>query len=153
HGWIGGSCAQPTVSKQGVKSLEDGQARLIRLSPTPAEMTPRDGLVDLPMTCFSGGTLEIYIEPQYPQPRLIILGNLLVAQTLIELGKVMSYDVVAVDPDGDGSNLQKAHHVLTDLEKIASYIRPESYVVVATHGNYDEVAIEYTLKSNPDYVG
>ena len=153
HGWIGGSCAQPTVSKEGVKSLKDGQSRLIRLSANPAEMTPREGLIDFPMTCFSGGTLEIYIEPQYPKPRLIIVGTMSVAQTLIHLGKLMSYDVILVDPDGDAPVQAEAKHTMADLSKLGNYVRPDTYIVVATHGNFDEVAIENALKANASYIG
>ncbi|MBI1880561.1 MAG: XdhC family protein, partial [Chloroflexi bacterium] len=68
HGWIGGSCAQPTVIQEAMKALADGEPRLIRLSTDPQRDT-RAGLIDLPMTCFSGGTLEIYIEPQLPPTR------------------------------------------------------------------------------------
>jgi xanthine dehydrogenase accessory factor len=153
HGWIGGSCSQPTVIREALKALRDGKSRFIRLSPDPENLTPRDGLMDFPMTCFSGGTLEIYIEPQYPQPRLLVIGNLPVARALVSLGKVMNYDVVAVDPDGDGSSLSDAHHVLTSLADIAGHVRPETYVVVATHGSYDEAALEQALNATPRYIG
>jgi xanthine dehydrogenase accessory factor len=153
HGWIGGSCSQPTVIREALKALKDGKSRFIRLSPNPEALTPRDGLVEFPMTCFSGGTLEIYIEPQYPQPRLLIVGNLPVARALVSLGKVMNYDVVAVDPDGDGSSLPDAHHVLMSLADIPHHIRPDTYVVVATHGSFDEAALEQALKAKPRYVG
>jgi xanthine dehydrogenase accessory factor len=109
--------------------------------------------VDFPLTCFSGGTLEIYIEPQYPQPRLMVIGSLPVARALISLGKVMNYDVIAVDPDGDGSSLSNAHHVLTSLADIPPYVRPDTYAVVATHGSFDEAALEHLLKARPRYIG
>src|SRR5262245_60179259 len=86
HGWIGGSCAQPTVIQEAMKALADGEPRLIRLSTAP-QGESRTGLIDLPMTCFSGGTLEIYIEPQLPPTRLIIVGSLPVAQALARLGR------------------------------------------------------------------
>ena len=68
HGWVGGSCAQPTVIQESLRALTDDTCRLIRLSTDPAKQIPRDGLLDMSMTCFSGGTLEIYIEPQRPKP-------------------------------------------------------------------------------------
>ncbi len=153
YGWIGGSCSQPTVIREALKALKDGRSHFIRLSPNPEQLTPRDGLIDFPLTCFSGGMLEIYIEPQFPQPRLLVIGNLPVARALVSLGKVMNYDVVAVDPDGDGSSLSDARHVLTSLTEIEKHIRPDTYVVVATHGSYDETALEQVLKANPRYIG
>src|SRR5262249_22986761 len=122
-----------------------------RLSPDPESVTPRDGLLDLPITCFSGGTMEVYIEPQYPQPRLMVVGNLPVARTLAALGKVMNYDIVIVDPDHPLT--AEAEHIVTDLADIAHYIRPETYVVVATQGSYDEAALEYILRASPRYIG
>ncbi|MEE8367861.1 MAG: XdhC family protein [Thermoanaerobaculia bacterium] len=32
-GWIGGSCAQPTVIEAALAAIKDGRSRLIRLSP------------------------------------------------------------------------------------------------------------------------
>jgi xanthine dehydrogenase accessory factor len=152
HGWIGGSCAQPTVIREALKALSDGESRLIRLSTDPQGNSLRDGLIDLPMTCFSGGTLEIYIEPQLPAPRLMIVGSLPIAQALARLGKVMSYRVIAVDLDSNGAGLPEADEVLTDLKQLEGKITPLTYVVVASHGNYDEVALEHALRSKAAYV-
>jgi xanthine dehydrogenase accessory factor len=153
HGWIGGSCAQPTVIKEALKALASDEARLVRLSTDPMAQTPREGLTDLPMTCYSGGTLEIYIEPQHPRPRLLIVGSLPVAQALAHLGTAMDYHVVAVDLDGNGEGMPHAHEVLTGLDDIVNQIQPYTYVIVATHGNYDELALEKILAAHPIYVG
>lgn len=152
HGWIGGSCAQPTVIEEAMKALADGEPRLIRLSTDPEEHAPREGLVDLPMTCFSGGTLEIYIEPHLPLPRLMVVGSLPVAQALARLGKVMNYHVIAVDPDTEGASVPEADEVITDLDKLSTKITPLTYVVVASHGRYDELALERALRSQAAYV-
>src|SRR3954463_6362285 len=53
HGWIGGSCAQPTVIREALKALRADESRFVRLSPNPLEQPPREGLDDVPMTCFS----------------------------------------------------------------------------------------------------
>jgi xanthine dehydrogenase accessory factor len=107
------------------------------------------------MTCFSGGTLEIYIEPHYPQPRLLVVGNLPVARALVALGKVMSYEIVAVDPDGDPKSdaLAGAYQLLSNLTELPSYVHRETYAVVATHGSADEAALEQLLKARPRYIG
>src|SRR5258708_4362568 len=145
YGWIGGSCSQPTVIREAVKALKDGKSRFIRLSPDPEKLTPRDGLPDLPITCLSGGTMEIFIETPYPPTRLMVVGSLPVARTLVALGKVMNSDVVVVDPDGHAPT--EADRVVTSLADIAGHIRPETYVVIATHGSFDEAALEYVLKA------
>jgi xanthine dehydrogenase accessory factor len=151
HGWIGGSCAQPTVIQEAMKALADGEPRLIRLSTDP-QKEALAGLIDLPMTCFSGGTLEIYIEPQLPPTRLMIIGSLPVAQALARLGQAMNYHVVAVDPDTGGASMAGADEVLTDLKKIKDKITALTYIVVASHGHYDELALEHALRSKAAYV-
>jgi xanthine dehydrogenase accessory factor len=153
HGWIGGSCAQPTVIKESLRALAKDEARLIRLSIEPEAQMPREGLVDLPMTCFSGGTLEIYLEPQQPRPRLLIVGTLPVARALARLGAAMNYHVVMVDLDGSSETIPAADELVVSLEGIGERIRPFTYVVVATHGNYDELALEKILAAQPGYVG
>jgi len=156
HGWIGGSCAQPTVIKEALKALAADEAKLIRLSTEPEAQKPREGLVDMPMTCFSGGTLEIYLEPQAPRPRLLIVGTLPVARALAHLGSAMNYHVTLVDLDGGAVGQNAIPHVnetLTSLDNIASKITPTTYIVVASHGNYDELALEKLLAANPGYVG
>ncbi|MCB0195949.1 MAG: XdhC family protein, partial [Anaerolineae bacterium] len=151
HGWIGGSCAQPTVVKEALTALAEREPRLIRLSTDP-HSEGRAGLIDLPMTCFSGGTLEIYIEPQFPLPRLVVIGNLPVAQALVQLGKAMNYNVIAVDPDNQGAGLEKANEIITDLAVMADKITHLSHVIVASHGHYDELALEHALRSKAAYV-
>lgn len=151
-GWIGGSCAQPTVIKEARAALADDTSRLIRLSPDPSQQVPRDGLRDVPMTCYSGGTLEIYIEPHHPRPRLLIVGNLPVAQALTHLGKAMNYHVTAIDPERTTA-MQGADSVFNDTSDIFAQVNPYTYVVVATHGTFDESAIEAALRANAPYVG
>lgn len=152
HGWIGGSCAQPSVIQEGMKALADREPRLIRLSTDPQAEPARPGLIDLPMTCFSGGTLEIYIEPQFPLPRVMVIGHLPVASALVQLARAMSYQVIAVDPDHEGVGLAQADEIITDINQMAGKITSFTYIVVASHGHYDEVALAHALRSKAPYV-
>jgi xanthine dehydrogenase accessory factor len=152
HGWIGGSCAQPTVIQEAMQALAEREPRFIRLTTDPQGQELRAGLLDLPMTCFSGGTLEIYIEPQLPLPRIMVIGNLPVAQALVQLGKAMNYQVIAVDPDNGGAGMTQADEIVTDVKQIPARITPFTYVVVASHGQYDELALAYALRSKAPYI-
>lgn len=154
HGWIGGSCAQPTVIREALRALRDGEARLIRLSPDPASQPPRAGLLDVAMTCFSGGTLEIYIEPQQPRPRLLIVGNLPVARALAQLARAMNYHVIIADVEANGATPPPyADALINDLSTLPAQITPQTAVVVATHGQFDELALEQALATDAAYVG
>ncbi|HWQ13366.1 MAG TPA: XdhC family protein, partial [Roseiflexaceae bacterium] len=147
HGWIGGSCAQPVVVREALAALREDRSRLIRISPDPGAQPPREGLVEVPMSCYSGGTLEIFIEPQPPRPRLLVVGGLPVARALAQLGRAMSYHVVVVDPAHAGVRPPYADELLADVAELPARVTPLSYVVVATHGEYDEAALEVMLRA------
>jgi len=153
HGWIGGSCAQPTVVREALAALREDQGRLVRLSPDPGAQTPRAGLRDVPMTCYSGGTLEIFIEPHHPRPRLLVVGGLPVARALVHLGHAMSYHVILADPDHPGGAVPGADELLTNLDELPARVGLGTYAVVATHGHYDELALERLLPTVAPYVG
>jgi xanthine dehydrogenase accessory factor len=153
YGWIGGSCAQPTVVREAKTAMREGKARFIRLSNENDPAAPRDGLMVFPMTCYSEGALEIFIEPHLPQPQLLVIGTMPVARTLMQIGQVMHYRVIAVDPEKTGVELPHARTVLDNLGAVLEHIRPQTYVVVASHGNYDEAALQHVLQAKPHYVG
>jgi xanthine dehydrogenase accessory factor len=154
HGWIGGSCAQPTVVREALLALRDDRSRLVRLSPDPTGQPAREGVSDVAMTCFSGGTLEIFIEPCQPRPRLLIVGGLPAARALAQLGRAMSYHVIMADPDyRPGAEEPPADELITDLAALPGWVNPLTYAVVATHGHYDEPALELLLPTVAPYVG
>jgi len=154
EGWVGGSCAQPVVTREALRALADGQPRLLRLSKEPPSDSRRaDGIIDLVMTCHSGGTMEIYVEPHVPAPSLWIAGITPIAGALASLGAAFGYRVSVFDPLADPSAFPGAERVLGD-DELAS-IDPElaPAVVVATQGQWDEEALSAALRRNVAYVG
>ncbi len=154
HGWIGGSCTQTTVVRESLAALADGRPRLITLAP---DAPPGgDGRGTLPMTCLSGGSVDLFIEPQLPPPRLVVLGVSPVAQALVRLGKAMGYAVDAVDPAADRAAFPDADRVLTDFAELrggAHGPAASRSAVVATMGQWDEEATLAALALEPAYVG
>lgn len=115
-GWIGGSCAEPTVKREARKALEDGQTRLVRLCPPERRGSlTQEGVVEVPMTCISGGTLEIFIEPQMNQPHLILVGHQAIVQTLAALGNDLGYLVTVMGLDVSPEQFSEANRVLNTL--------------------------------------
>jgi xanthine dehydrogenase accessory factor len=153
HGWLGGSCTRPSVQREAARALADGKPRFISLSPAP-DPHPRAGATQLPMTCHSGGTVDIYLEPILAASRLVVFGVSPIARTLLQLAKVMGYSVDVVDPDATAAELPSADRVFTDLaasELTASGAAP--FVVVASMGEHDEDAVEAALRFRPAYLG
>ena len=148
-GWIGGGCAQPVVVKEALKALRDGQPRLIRISPSSP---PEQGIVDYTMTCHSGGTLDIYIEPVLPKPHILILGRSPVAAALARLSKAINYAVSIAAPQAEREHFPDCDHVQADLDLSQIKITPQTFVVVSTQGQHDEEALENALCSEASYV-
>lgn len=161
RGWLGGSCTHPTVLREAMRALSDRQPRLIALLP-PSLASPRAGVEVFPMTCHSGGSVEIFIQPVLPSPRLVVFGDAPVAHALVNLAKAMGLAVDVVDPDADpgavSGAVSGADRVFTRLD--AAELRPSGtpsgdrpYAVVATMGQYDEDAVLAALSLDPAYLG
>ena len=154
EGWVGGSCAQPVVVREALRALLDGQPRLLRLSKdVPGEGRRGDGVVELVMTCHSGGTLEIYVEPHLPAPILWVAGTTPIAAALVSLGSAAGWRVFIFDPIADPDAFPGAERVVvgTDIAGLDPGIAPA--VVVATQGVWDEEALASALARDAAYVG
>lgn len=151
-GWVGGSCAQPTVLQEAQKALADGEPRLVVLTPN-LDAEVREGVELYRMTCYSGGTMEIYIEPYLPEPQLLICGASPAAEALVKIGKAVGFQVFLIDPSATAANFPDAEVILTQIEAGKFPAISERYAVVATMGNWDEEAIKEILPLSPDYLG
>jgi xanthine dehydrogenase accessory factor len=147
-GWIGGGCAQPVVVKEALHALADGKPRLIRISPSSS---PENGIVNYDMTCHSGGTVDIFIEPVLPRPHLLILGRSPIAQTLAKLGKVMNYAVSVAATDAQRETFPDADLLQADLDLSQIKITPQTFIVVSTQGEGDEEALEKAVAAGALY--
>jgi len=149
YGWTGGGCTRSSVLLEAMRAIADGQPRLLSLSPEP-EGGRRPGVVFLPMTCESGGTVEIYVEPVLPAARLLLFGSSPAVRVLARIGHAMGYRVDVVDPDADEAAFPDAR-----LQRsIAADALPRgAHVLVATMGDRDIEAIEAALARSPAYLG
>jgi len=148
-GWIGGGCAQPVVVKEALKALSDGHPRLVRISPDAA---PEAGIVDYTMTCHSGGTLDIYIEPVLPKPHILIFGRSPVAQTLARLGKTIGYRISVVALEANSQQFPDVDALQPAFDPQQLKISSETFVVVSTQGEGDEESLEQAARTEAAYV-
>src|SRR5215470_15386566 len=98
HGWVGGGCTRSTLLRESLRAIADGEPRLLSLSPDP-DRSPRSGMVALPMTCKSGGTVELYIEPVIPVLRSVVIGSTPAGRAAARLPAAMGYRADAIDPE------------------------------------------------------
>lgn len=76
-GWVGGACTEPTVVREGLAALADGEARVVRVEGG----------------CASEGTIEVLVQPQLPAPLLAVIGVSPAARTLGELARTVGWRV------------------------------------------------------------
>ncbi len=154
EGWVGGHCAQPTVVRQGLAALEDGQPRLVVLGPdAEVDVRRKDGVIPVTMTCAGQGELQIFVDPFLPRAELVVVGISPVAQALARFGGLLDFEVWVCDPDADMDTFPEADRLVGSLEALEAQLTPRSYVVVATFGGYDEAAVQVALESKASYVG
>jgi len=157
RGWLGGSCTTPTVLREARRALADGLPRLIALSPQP-EADNRAGVSVFPMTCHSGGSVDIYIEPVLPPRRLLIFGLSPAARALTVLAKAVGYAVDVADPAANRADFPEADRLFNgpdapELLSSSKASRARLEAVVATMGERDEEAILSALAAEPAYIG
>jgi xanthine dehydrogenase accessory factor len=152
QGWIGGGCAQPAVLRTVRQALHDGRARMIRIAPA-AEGEQRDAsqvlddVLEFGMTCHSGGTLELFIDPMLPPARLTVIGDSPVAVALVGLAPRVGLQVTAVAQGADPLRFADAAQVVAgdDAAAVAAQVAPGGFVVVATQGRRDVQGLRAAL--------
>src|SRR3954447_17518697 len=130
EGFVGGVCAQESVRLYAARALETGEATLLRLLPGLA-MTERDPLAGVVVShnpCLSGGALEIFLDPQPVAPRIAIVGETPIARALAAIARAAGYDIGSDVATGDAA------------------------LVVASHGEGEEAALEHALAAGVPYV-
>ncbi|MXR52825.1 YHS domain-containing protein [Halovenus sp. WSH3] len=151
-GWIGGAaCAQSVAVKEAQAALESGEPRLVGLAPDPDDVD-RPGLQSYPMTCHSGGTLELFVEPVTPTPRLAIVGDSPIARALRRLAVDLTYEVRAVTDGADPDGADETVHP-EDTAAVEAALSDADYAVVASMGEYDDTGLAAALAGAPEYVG
>jgi xanthine dehydrogenase accessory factor len=150
-GWVGGGCAKPAVTRNTIDALRDGQTRLIRISRNLEGL--ESGIIGYPMTCHSGGALDIFIEPVMPKPRLVVIGQTAIAQALCALASDAGFDVVVAAPGGEREKFAAASDWIENLDDVAKIEPTPAAIVVATQGSGDALGLESALASGAGYVG
>ncbi|MEO0472214.1 MAG: XdhC family protein [Bacteroidota bacterium] len=151
-GWIGGGCTRGIILKEAHEAIAEGKPRLVRISPK-GELLDQHGVKEYKMTCHSGGTVEVYIDPVIPKPNVIIMGKSHVAMALSKIARSMDYSVAVVSPGADAIMFPTANTIIDGNQLDEQVLTPNSYIVVCTQGEGDEIAMQQALKGDHPYVG
>ena len=107
EGFVGGACAEHSVRAYALRTIETGEAVLLRILPfegdgygdaagTGREVAKEEGAVTVQNPCLSGGSIEVFLEPVLPAPRVLVVGDTPIAGAVRELGAQLGLDIVAV---------------------------------------------------------
>jgi xanthine dehydrogenase accessory factor len=157
EGWIGGGCARAAVVKAARQCMADGQSRLVSIAPKDALAElgaaaggERGGVFFAKNSCPSQGTMDVFVEPVLPSPRLLILGASPVAVALANLAPSMGFDVAVAaapeDHDGFGPGVRRLVGVAAPTET-----GENAFVVVSTQGAGDRAALKSAAAMNARY--
>jgi xanthine dehydrogenase accessory factor len=135
-GFVGGTCAEASVREYGLRVLGAGEPLLLRIVPEVADAGPdAEGAVTVANPCLSGGSVEIFLEPKVPAPRVLVVGDTPIAVALAELGGPLGFAVERAAGESDVP-------------------RPDdAALVVASHGRGEEPALVTALRLGVPYVG
>jgi len=83
-------------------------------------------------------------------PQLVIVGAERTGKTLAALGRLMNFSVTIIDPFLNAQEAPGVDRILDSLD--FSQISPDSFVVIATGGRFDEEAVEQALSVGARYI-
>ncbi|MEM4310773.1 MAG: XdhC family protein [Nitrososphaerales archaeon] len=144
YGWIGGGCAESIVLDEALKSMKDGETRYLSLS-------MEDEVTGTGMPC--GGSMDVYLEPYIPNPKLLILGHGKIAETLSKLATIFGFDVIVNDPLADESKFPDAKEIFKDdmnYEKIK--VSEDTYIIILTMHKSDDKILKKVLGKGAKYI-
>lgn len=157
EGWIGGGCARTAVLKAAKEALADGKPRLVSVQPPDVLQErgvqagdEREGTRFAKNMCPSQGTMDVFVEPVLPRPQVVVCGSSPVAVAVANLGRGMGFAVTVCAPAAEQPAFPEADR------RIEGYALPvengQRFVVVATQGRGDELALQAALAVEADYV-
>ena len=150
-GWIGGGCTNPIVIEEGLSALNSGKSKLIVIDPeNKSDNGP--GEKHFQMTCHSGGSLSVYVEPVFPRPLIVVMGNSPVAISLLKMSSELGYETLwTVNPEKENETLEVDRIQKTfDLKNIN--LSSPCFIIVCTQGENDWEALESAMKTSVSYV-
>lgn len=134
-GWIGGACAEPTLIREALTALDDGNPRLLLLGMDEFGEDIPEGMISVPISCQSDGALQVHLEPVVPAPMVVVVGRSPMTSTLVEFVEGLGWEGKLVDRSDPVE------------------VPPGAAVVVATQGHGDEEVLLKVIEQRPSYIG
>jgi xanthine dehydrogenase accessory factor len=112
-----------------------------------------------PQWC-EAGRRRLYLEPQAPQPRLVIAGAGHVGRAVARLGSFLGFETVVIDDRAEFASRERfpeaGRIIVADIARALRSFRlsPSDHVVIVTRGHRcDEEALLACIRRRPAYLG
>jgi xanthine dehydrogenase accessory factor len=158
EGWIGGGCARAAVLKAAREALADGRPRLVSVQPPDALQEQgipageeRAGVRFANNMCPSQGTMDVFVEPVLPRPEIVVFGSSPVAVAIAELGRRIGFAVVVCAPAAEQAGFVAADRCI-DGYALPADETGTRFIVIATQGRGDEVALRAAFAGKSHYI-
>jgi xanthine dehydrogenase accessory factor len=151
-GSIGGGPVEAEARREARQALETGKPKLLNFDLTNVD--PEESA----LVC--GGSMDVYVEPIFPEPTLIIFGAGHVGKALADAGKLAGFRIIVVDdrakyahperfPNADALHTGSWEEALRQL-----HVNTSSYLFIATRGHqFDLLCLRFALCSSAKYIG
>ena len=136
EGFVGGQCAEESVRRAALNAMESGESVLLRVLPEGDAGFPNVAGAQVAVNpCLSGGALEIFLEPLFAMPLVVVVGSAPIALATTRMTDALGYRARLAP------SLVEAD--FTDA----------SAVVIATHGHDEPEAIRAALDAGVQFIG
>jgi xanthine dehydrogenase accessory factor len=148
-GWLGGWCSENAVLTAALETLEKGAPRIVRLVMRGEELRKiGEDVIEVGTPC--GGEVDIYIEPVYPKPQLLLVGDNEVIRYLAKIGKIMGFRIIVCDMMATKDKYLEADLIINSLSGLDGVrIDRHTIAILATMGKtwVDEEILARILKT------
>jgi xanthine dehydrogenase accessory factor len=140
EGFVGGQCAEESVRTAALQSLASRESTLLRILPGDGDEFPETpGAITVVNPCLSGGAIEVFLEPNVPAARVVVVGTTPIADALAQFGTQLGFSI--------------DHGAGTAAGDTDRSIAGATAVIVASHGRAEEDTIRAALDAGVEFVG
>jgi xanthine dehydrogenase accessory factor len=151
-GTIGGGCVESDVRKGAMEVMQDGKPRTFNFN---LDQQPDD---DNGLVC--GGSLQVFVEPIVPAPRIYIFGAGHVGVAVYKIATIAGFETIVSDDRDQYANRERFPDALQvhagEMDEIPSGLSPadSSYIVIVTRGHrHDLHVLRWALETPARYIG
>jgi len=150
-GTIGGGCVEAEVWAAAKEVIDVEQPRKMTFN------LNNEAGYDSGLIC--GGTLEVFVEPILPQPRLYIFGGGHVSTAVAKVASLAGFWIGIVDDRASFANAERfpmAGEIYTSWEDAFAKLQPNAstYIVIVTRGHKDDMRVlEWAAATDARYIG